>query len=195
MLTHHPAGLGLGASLVILLLAVAIPACAALGGPGGPQAPPTRAAAPAAEPLYTTAIPGVADSMYDAVVLFTRRLPTTGEAVAFAFTPHEVTTGGNLVGDLSYTGRRASGRVERVFAAISLSAGEGGACGRVAFQLAPVTLDSLGVWAAFPPVSVDVRQAGGPFGGVAAALCRRADRLVALWRDLDAALRSIGPTD
>ncbi len=148
MVTHRTGSPGLRASAVTLLVAVAIPACAAPGRPGGPHAPPTRAAAPAAEPIYATPVPGVPDSIYDAVVVFTRRLPTTGEAVAFAFTPQEATTGGNLVGDLSYTGRRASGRVERVFAAVSFSAGEGGACGRVA-----------------------------------------------LWPDLDAALRSIGPTD
>lgn len=195
MVTHRTGNPGLSASAVTLLLAVAIPACAALGRPEGPHAPPARAAAQATGPVYTTAIPGVPDSIYDTVVVFTRRLPTTGEAVAFAFTPQEATTGGNLVGDLSYTGRQASGRVERVFAAVSFSAGERGACGRVALQLAPVTLDSLGIRAAFPPVSVDVREAGGRFGRAAAALCRGADRLVALWRDLDAALRSIGPTD
>ncbi len=178
------------AALPLVLLG--LPACAARGAPSNPS--PRAAAHPRAiESVEALPVPGVADWVYHDAVVFTRRLPPTGEAVAFAFTPRELTTAGRLVGELSYTGRHASGRVDGVVARLSFAAaGAAGGCGAVALQLEPVTLDRLGVRAAFPPVSVDLTRAAGPVGRIGAALCQGADRLAAALRELGAALRALG---
>src|SRR5581483_6495022 len=95
--------------------------------------------------------------------------------------------------ELLYTGRQARGRVPGVVAALAFRGGEAGeGCGAVALLLEPVTLDRLGVRAAFPPISVDLKRAAGPVGRLGSALCEGAGRLTAFLRELGAAIRALG---
>jgi hypothetical protein len=142
------------------LSAAALAATLALAAGCATRAPEAaaRADAPPPGPAAATALPGVDDLV-------------RGRAV-----------------ELSWEGRRGSGRAADVAAAVGFERGAAGDCaGRITLRLEPVALEGLAAPATLDPVSVDLRRAGS-LGRAAVALCQGAGDLVATLRDLGAQL-------
>lgn len=170
------------------LSAAALAATLALAAGCATRAPEAaaRADAPPPGPAAATALPGVDDLVRGRAVFFTRRIG--GETVAFRFVPTEVTSRGRLLGELSWEGRRGSGRAADVAAAVGFERGAAGDCaGRITLRLEPVALEGLAAPATLDPVSVDLKRAGS-LGRTAVTLCRGAGDLAATLRDLGAQL-------